>query len=139
MSAKLLRSGQEDSSMKMFNRIVISATAVVLAAALSPVQPAAYGQNLQLTWVDRTGKAIETVGTPGPYRGPDLSPDGKRFAVHRHEGNGGDVWIFESGPGAGTRLTGDGSNAQENSPPIWSPDGMRIVFGSTRNGKGGLY
>src|SRR4029078_9242659 len=95
--------------------------------------------NMKLTWVDQSGKTIETVGTAAPYIGPDLSPDGKRIAVHRHEGDGGDVWLLESGPTPGKRLTGDGSNKLENSPPIWSPDGTRIVYGSKRNGKGGLY
>src|SRR6185369_6306404 len=83
--------------------------------------------NMKLTWVDRSGKIIETVGTAAPYIGPDLSPDGKRIAVHRHEGDGGDEWILQTGPGAGTRLTGDGSSKVETSAPIWSPDGTRIV------------
>jgi Tol biopolymer transport system component len=35
------------------------------------------------------------------------------------------------------RLTFDAS--QDNSMPIWSPDGSHIAFGSLRNGKWGLY
>src|SRR5262245_37832357 len=107
----------------------VALMAVLFAGLLS--SPAVYGQNLQLTWVDRSGKTIETVGTGGAYRGPDLSPDGKRFAVHRHDEGapgtpgGGDVWLFTSGPGAGIRLTGDGSGKVENAMPIWSPDGSR--------------
>jgi Tol biopolymer transport system component len=52
---------------------------------------------------------------------------------------GGDVWLFESGAGPGRRLAGDGSGKIENVMPMWSPDGTRVVFGSMRNGKGGLY
>src|SRR5262245_25194600 len=126
-------------------------TAIVVASVLPCVAslwitPAANAQNLQLTWVDRSGKVIETVGPGGTYRGPDLAPDGKRLAVHRHEETndpsrpgGGDVFLFDSGPGPGTRLTGGGSGAVENAMPIWSPCGTRIVYGSVRNGKGGLY
>jgi len=94
------------------------------------------GQNLQFAWFDRTGKLLEPVGPPGPYRDVNISPDGKRIAVHRHEGQGGDIWIFEP-DGATTRLTFDAT--QDNSGPIWSPDGRRIVFGSLRNGLWGLY
>ena len=93
--------------------------------------------NLHLMWVDRNGKLIESIGVPGGYLGPDLSPDGKRVAVHRHEGTGGDIWLVEASGGKTSRLTFDAS--QENASPIWSPDGSRIAFGSRRNGKWGIY
>jgi len=93
-------------------------------------------QDLQFAWFDRSGKRLGTVGPPGNYRGVDLSPDGTRIAVHRHDEQGGDVWVFEP-RGTATRLTFD--TAQHNSSPIWSPDGRFIVFGSVRNGKAGLY
>ena len=38
-----------------------------------------------------------------------------------------------------TRFTTDATGTQENSSPIFSPDGTRIVFASLRNGKWGLY
>ena len=34
----------------------------------------------QFTWVDRSGRQLETVGPPGSYRTPTLSPDGTRLA-----------------------------------------------------------
>ena len=62
-----------------------------------------YGDQ-QFAWFDRGGRLLETVGAPGQYRGVDLSPDGTRIAVHRHDGSGGDIWIFEP-RGTTTRLT----------------------------------
>jgi Tol biopolymer transport system component len=91
----------------------------------------------QLVWVDRSGKVIESTGTPALYLSPAISPDGKRVAFHRHEGAGGDVWIVEKSGGKTSRLTFD--SLQENSQPIWSADGSRIIFGSRRNGKWGIY
>ena len=99
--------------------------------------PGASG-NVQLAWFDRTGKLVDTLGAAGSYRGVDVSPDGKRIAVHRHDANGGDIWLFESARrGTMSRFTFDA--AQDNSMPIWSSDGSRIVFGSLRKGKWGLY
>jgi Tol biopolymer transport system component/predicted Ser/Thr protein kinase len=91
----------------------------------------------QLTWFDRAGKAVGTTGSPGGFAGINVSSDGKRFAVHRHEGGGGDIWVYETPTGAPMRLTFDPS--QDNGMPVWSPDGRRIVFQSLRNGKWGLY
>jgi len=90
-----------------------------------------------LAWFDRSGKQVELVGAPGGYAGVNVSPDGKRVAVHRHDTDGGDVWIFEPAHGPMPRLTFDAS--QDNASPVWSPDGNRIAFGSRRNGKWGLY
>ena len=114
------------------------ATAMAMAA-LASAPPATNGQELpvQLTWVDRTGAAIQPIGPPGAYRGPDLSRDG-RVAVHQHDRNGGDVWLFDA-QGQMTRLTIDATGTQENASPIFSPDGTRVAFASLRNGRWGLY
>src|SRR5207244_2967073 len=115
-----IRDWRRRISMNTSKGTVVFAIAVGLIVLGLPQLAAAQAQtNMKLTWVDQSGKTIETVGTAAPYIGPDLSPDGKRIAVHRHEGDGGDVWLLESGPNAGNRLTGDGSNKVENSPPIW--------------------
>jgi Tol biopolymer transport system component len=90
----------------------------------------------QLSWISRSGGLLERVGTPGVYRGVEVSPDTKRVAVHRHDANGGDIYVIEP-RGSDTRLTFDAS--QHNSMPIWSPDGSRIVYASLRKAKWGLY
>jgi Tol biopolymer transport system component len=95
-------------------------------------------ENTQLAWFDRTGKLVEMVGRPGGYLGLDLSPDGRRIAVHRHDGDGGDIWLFDSERrGTMLRFTFDAS--QDNSSPIWSSDGSHIAYSSFRNGKYGIY
>lgn len=89
-----------------------------------------------LAWTNLTGQVTGTPGSAGVLRGVELGPDKARVAVHRHEQDGGDIWVFEP-TGAETRLTWDAS--QHNASPVWSPDGASIVFSSTRNGKAGLY
>ena len=94
------------------------------------------GQLRQLTWFDRTGKTLETAGDPGGFAGVNLSLDGKRVAVHRHDSLGGDIWVYDASLRTPMRLTFDPS--QDNGMPVWSPDGKRIAFHSLRNGKWGL-
>ena len=91
----------------------------------------------RLTWIDRQSTEVGSVGPFGIYRGLEVSPDGKRVAVHRHDSTGGDVWVLEEAPRSPTRITYDAKN--DNSSPIWSPDGAKIVYASQRNGKWGLY
>jgi len=95
------------------------------------------GDDLQLTWVDRTGKSIGTVGAAGAYYGVDLAPDGQRIAVHRHAEEGGDVWVVDSERGTMSRLTLDSS--QDNVAPVWSSDGRRIAYSSQRGRAWAIY
>ena len=89
-----------------------------------------------LRWVPRNGTG-EEAATIGGWAGPDLSPDGKRAAVHRHDPDGGDIWIFTTGQTTPSKFTFDAS--QDSSSPVWSPDGTRIAFASRHNSKYGLY
>ena len=93
-------------------------------------------RDFQLAWVNRLGQEPQAVSKPGVYRGVELSPDGRRIAVHRHDPRGGDVWVFEPN-GTETRVTFNASF--DNSNPVWSIDGNRLTYASFRNGKWGLY
>jgi dipeptidyl aminopeptidase/acylaminoacyl peptidase len=95
------------------------------------------GDDLQLTWVDRAGKPIATVGVAAPYYGVDLAPDGKRIAVHLHADQGGDIWVADSERGTMSRLTLNAT--QDNTAPVWSPDGRRIAYSSQRQGVSAIY
>ena len=94
------------------------------------------GTATRLTWVDRQGKFLGTVGPPASYRGVSLSPDGLQVAAHRHEGDGGDIWVTDLKRNATTRFTFDAT--QDNASPAWSPKGDRIAFESIRDGKPGI-
>ena len=94
------------------------------------------GSRLQLTWFDRDGKALGTVGDPGDYYTVSLSPDGTRAVVGRNDRGNIDLWVLEFGRGTNTRLT---FNPGQDAPAIWSPDGSRIVFSSQRDGPVNLY
>jgi Tol biopolymer transport system component len=98
--------------------------------------PQAEGSEWHLAWATRTSQQLDRPGRSGIYRGVEVSPDTTRIAVHRHEAEGGDIWIVEPS-GSETRLTWNA--AQHNSSPIWSPDGREIAFSSLRDGKPGVY
>ena len=86
----------------------------------------------QLTWLDRDGKALGTVGEPGDYRNPRLSPDNRKIAVEIRSdvAAGADIWILDA-DGKQTRLTFDSG---ADSDPNWSADGLHIAFQGNRQG-----
>jgi Tol biopolymer transport system component len=95
---------------------------------------------LQLTWYDRQGKVVGTVGEPGifPTPSPAISPDGTAVAISRTdlESGGDDIWIYSLADGSWSRLTSDG---KANLLPVWSPDGAHIAFSSAREGTSNAY
>lgn len=84
----------------------------------------------RLLWFDRSGKQSGSLGSPGTYDQPALSPDGKRLAVDE----GSNIWLIDSSTQTSSRLTfGSGQTA------TWSPDGGRVIFNSNRQGTDDLY
>jgi Tol biopolymer transport system component len=92
-------------------------------------QTGTMGQSVQLTWFDRAGKQVGTVGSPALVRDFALSPDAKRVLIERPQGEGSDLWMLDIEHGVESRFTFDAST---NRYPVWSPDGSRIVFASSR-------
>jgi Tol biopolymer transport system component len=88
--------------------------------------------NRQLTWYDRKGNVLSTVGEAGDYNALALSPDGTRVAYQR----GSDLWLFEfARGGVPTKFTFGNFTLT----PAWSADGSRIAFGSIRGSGSGIY
>ena len=97
--------------------------------------PAPSLQGRKLVWVDRRGNAEPLPIGPRGFGAPSLSPDGRRLAVHIDEGPRRDIWIYELGTDSLTRATFDGASAA----PMWTPDGKRLVFSSTKDGRREIY
>jgi Tol biopolymer transport system component len=89
-----------------------------------------------LLWADRAGREGDSIGEPGQYANPTVSPDGRRVAYDVADPRGGkvDIWIRDLTRGVSLRLT---FGAGTNSAPVWSPDGTTIVFASTRGSRTG--
>jgi Tol biopolymer transport system component/DNA-binding winged helix-turn-helix (wHTH) protein len=88
----------------------------------------------ELRWYDRGGRMVSTASHSAPFNGSlRISPDGESVAAElwNTESGGADIWVFGRNGRESRRLT---------YPPfvhtraVWSPDGRRVVFGSSRTG-----
>ena len=85
----------------------------------------------RLAWLDPDGLVTTVIEEEGVryHSYFSLSPDGGRLAVTRHaEGGEDEVVIVELSSGRRSRLPVEGDSRF----PLWSPDGLEIVFGSRK-------
>ena len=100
-------------------QISLVATAIALTVAL----PTFHGAQAQ---APRDGTAQPSFAEPG------ISPDGSNIAFV----SGGDIWEVAARGGDARLLV---SHAATESRPLYSPDGRRLAFTSTRTGNGDVY
>ena len=86
-------------------------------------------------WFDREGNRLGAIGPPAGYTNLTLSPDDQRLAIDRTVSPfAPDIWLIGLSQGTASRFT---SNSAYDFNPVWSPDGTRLVFSSTRLAGGG--
>jgi serine/threonine-protein kinase len=90
-----------------------------------------------VVWLDRSGATTPLRSTPSVWGFPRFSPDGKRLALVIDDGRQMDVWVYEWERDILTRVTSDPAS---DVAPVWTPDGTRLVFASSRgNNVSNLY
>jgi eukaryotic-like serine/threonine-protein kinase len=84
----------------------------------------------QMVWVDRSGKIVETVGSPmASLRGVELSPDERRITAISTGVDGSDaLWVFDTARGNSMPLS-QTIKVQTIQNAFWFPDGNNLLFG----------
>jgi len=90
------------------------------------------GAERSLVWVDRSGAEQPFAAPQHSYESPRISPDGQRIAVTFDD----QIWQYDLSRETLTRLTFAGN---VNNRPVWTPDGKRIAFFSTKDGPLNLF
>jgi Tol biopolymer transport system component len=100
--------------------------------AYIPASPRQFERHL--IWIDRNGKVELIPAPPRNYQVADLSPDGRQIAAEIGS-NTTDLWIYNLDRGNLTRISSEGSSQV----PVWTPDGKRVAYRATREGKRSIY
>lgn len=92
--------------------------------------------NHQFTWIDRQGRPVSTVG-PGngfasnPHYSFNLSPDGRRVAIHRHDDPDtalATIWVMDLFRGGTLWRFTDPGGPEPEFCPVWSSSGVELLF-----------
>src|SRR5262245_23560159 len=103
----------------------------------------------QLTFFDRAGKTLSTLGDRAIYTEPVFSPDGTRLAVTKVDLSvdrcptpaqcPADIWVFDLTTGKETRVTSSLGLDRVVQASVWSPDGRELVYCAVRGFSAALY
>jgi serine/threonine-protein kinase len=85
---------------------------------------------VSIQWMERGGKTTPLRAAVMDWSNLLFSPDGRRLALDISDGRQADVWVYEWERDTLSRLTFGPGRAQK---PVWTPDGRRMVFSSTRD------
>jgi serine/threonine-protein kinase len=113
--------GQGGTGMLQF---AVSATGTLVTVGQTT------GARSQLVWLDARGGITPILSDVGSYGSPRFSPDGKRLSFSNMGLTGTDLFTLDLARNALTQFTSDPTN---DSGAIWTPDGTRLVFGSSRH------
>src|SRR5256885_469871 len=97
--------------------------AVAVVPARRPALPVLLGGGArsQFAWFDRNGRELATVGPPGDFLSPALSPDETHLAFTRRDLQpAGDIWTLDLSKETPLRFT---FGAETHVYPVWTPDG----------------
>ena len=83
------------------------------------------GDLSQLTWVDRAGKPLSTVGEMITVRDFASANDGHQVVVSRASSGGFDLWIMDARKDTSRRVVFDSAT---NVDPRWSPDARTLLY-----------
>lgn len=92
-------------------------------------------QTSALSWIDRSGKVLPTLGEAARYRTVAIAPDGKRVVAADGSKPPANLWLFDE-RGVKTRLT---FHEAFDSHATWSPDGRKIAYASIGTGRLKIY
>jgi eukaryotic-like serine/threonine-protein kinase len=87
---------------------------------------------VRLTWFDRSGKVVGTLGQPAWWHVPSISPDGNFVLASAGDPDVApvDITSFNLARGTSSRFAANAYSA------VWSPDGTHIAFMKGANGTG---
>jgi eukaryotic-like serine/threonine-protein kinase len=88
----------------------------------------------RIVWVDRDGSAEPLRAPVRAYEHPRLSPDGKKVVLGI-AGDSPNLYIYDIAANSLKQFTTEANNAM----PIWTPDGKRITFRSTKGGPWNIF
>ena len=123
-------------NVKLQSRIMHAAFAA--GGDIVVAQKAGEASLSRITWYDRSGKIISDSIPPDAYGNLAISPDGKYVVIDKTDtsNDNTDVFIYTLARSSFRRLTFDPAI---DAVPIWSPDGGRIAFGSSRGHNFDIY